>query len=117
MFACVGLFLWVCMCGFACGFACGFVCVGLHVWVCMCGFAYVCVGLGMCVWVCVCLSRRQEGGKGGKEWFWMVVIAVGELYGGEFVSESLFGVDGGHATDHNGLTGLFSPERHASGEY
>jgi len=46
------------------------------------------------VWVCVCLSRRGSRGKragvaageragGGAEWFWMVVVATGELYGGE----------------------------------
>lgn len=37
------------------------------------------------VWVCVCLSKQKDGhgrGKGGSEWFWMVVLATGELYGG-----------------------------------
>ncbi|KAG8624503.1 hypothetical protein KVT40_007570 [Elsinoe batatas] len=34
------------------------------------------------VWVCVCLSRRKPGTKGGSEWFWMIVLATSELYGG-----------------------------------
>ncbi|PNS19447.1 hypothetical protein CAC42_7291 [Sphaceloma murrayae] len=34
------------------------------------------------VWICVCLSRRKPGSKGGSEWFWMVLLATSELYGG-----------------------------------
>ncbi|GAB7340005.1 hypothetical protein MBLNU457_6513t1 [Dothideomycetes sp. NU457] len=33
------------------------------------------------VWICVLLGRKG-GGKGGAEWFWMTVVATGELYGG-----------------------------------
>jgi len=39
------------------------------------------------VWVCCCLSRNsriETRGLGGSEWFWMVVLATGELYGGEY---------------------------------
>ncbi|GAM87274.1 hypothetical protein ANO11243_052960 [Dothideomycetidae sp. 11243] len=36
----------------------------------------------LAVWVCICLSKRKPGTKGGSEWFWMMVIATGELYGG-----------------------------------
>ena len=35
------------------------------------------------VWICVLLGRKGAG-KGGAEWFWMVVVATGELYGGEY---------------------------------
>ena len=35
------------------------------------------------VWVCICLSTRKPGTRGGSEWFWMMIIATGELYGGE----------------------------------
>lgn len=57
------------------------------------------------VWVCVCLAGgsdgsdvrdRKEGGgvrgeKGmGKAWFWMVVLATGELYGGESLCFPIF---------------------------
>ncbi|KAF2150637.1 Emopamil-binding protein [Myriangium duriaei CBS 260.36] len=36
----------------------------------------------LAVWVCICLSTRKAGTIGGSEWFWMMVIATGELYGG-----------------------------------
>jgi len=35
------------------------------------------------VWVCVCLSRKQNADRAGSEWFWMIVLATGELYGGK----------------------------------
>lgn len=37
----------------------------------------------LCIWICVCLGRRREGSNGGAEWFWMTVVATGELYGGK----------------------------------
>jgi hypothetical protein len=40
------------------------------------------VGAPLAAWVCVLLSRGE--GKGGLgRWWWMTVLAVGELYGGE----------------------------------
>ncbi|KAK8202123.1 hypothetical protein M8818_005649 [Zalaria obscura] len=43
------------------------------------------------VWICRCLSRG--GGGLGSAWFWMVVLATGELYGGfmTFMPEWLSG--------------------------
>jgi len=35
------------------------------------------------VWICVLLCRKGQG-TGGAEWFWMTVVATGELYGGEY---------------------------------
>lgn len=37
----------------------------------------------LCVWVCYCLTSYKPGTRGGSEWFWMMVIATGELYGGK----------------------------------
>ncbi|TKA62200.1 hypothetical protein B0A49_08974 [Cryomyces minteri] len=49
----------------------------------------VCVAGPMALWICEMLRRREVRGEGmgrrvgsGKVWFWMVVLATGELYGG-----------------------------------
>lgn len=38
------------------------------------------IGGPLAVYICACLARSQWG----KAWFWMCVLATGELYGGEF---------------------------------
>lgn len=39
------------------------------------------------VWICTCLARSSNATgrspRSGSEWFWMIVLATGELYGGE----------------------------------
>lgn len=35
----------------------------------------------MAVWICYCLRKQRADG-----WFWMVVLATGEIYGGAFVT-------------------------------
>lgn len=37
------------------------------------------VGGPLAVWICICLARSDWG----RAWFWMCVVATGELYGGE----------------------------------
>lgn len=44
------------------------------------------VGGPLAVYICVCLARSQWG----KAWFWMCVLATGELYGGEFCATCSF---------------------------
>lgn len=39
------------------------------------------VGGPLACWVCFCLAKE----KWGSAWFWMCVLATGELYGGEFL--------------------------------
>ena len=60
------------------------------------------------VWVCCCLSRNsriETRGLGGSEWFWMVVLATGELYGGEYCVSSPFVslLSGGGSLEKDGL--------------
>jgi hypothetical protein len=41
------------------------------------------VGLGapLALWICELLRRGEKGGN--RKWFWMIVLATAELYGGE----------------------------------
>jgi hypothetical protein len=42
----------------------------------------VCVGAPLAIWICFMLRREERKGV-LKRWFWMIVLATAELYGGE----------------------------------